>query len=346
MRFRRTVVVNVAYGNLTEIETRRLGNLAIVAPLLERMNVKKIFNQHLPSGSQLDFDYGTVLELLIAARLFGPTPLSRVTEWAEESGAELVFGVPAAKLNDDRLGRALDQLFTQRHSILASISLHVAEAFDIPLDALHYDPTHLVFTGAYEQSEPRQQRAVTYDKGEMSIVGDADLQAIHITKGKPVDDAPTGCRMAHFGLATFVDQHGPVPMTGHMLDGNENGRSGMEEQLGLIVKYLKPAELTVISDRGTYSVAHMLRMNDQGFKAICSVPWSDVKSNSISTSQPWLGSLPATCQLSSVVAVRVQALCRWSNTSLPRCSMSFEIRNRNARSIAESFLCTALPTRK
>ena len=174
-----------AYGNLTEIKTRRLGNLAIVAPLLERMNVKKIFNKHLPSGTQLDFDYGTFLELLIAARLFGPTPLSRVTEWAEESGADLAFCVPSEKLNDDRLGRAFG----------------------------------------------REQRAETYDQGEMSVVGDADLQANHISKGKPVDDAPTGYRMAHFGLATFVVQYGQDPMTRHMLDGNENGRSGVAVQV-------------------------------------------------------------------------------------------------------------------
>ena len=41
--------------------------------------------------------------------------------------------------------------FTQRHSILANIALHVAREFDVPLSEMHYDPTHILFHGAYDR---------------------------------------------------------------------------------------------------------------------------------------------------------------------------------------------------
>ena len=72
-----------------------------------------------------------------------------VAEWAGDSAADCSWNIPAEKLNDDRLGRGLDAFFEQRHSILAGVALHVSQKFDIPLNELHYDPTHIVFHGAY-----------------------------------------------------------------------------------------------------------------------------------------------------------------------------------------------------
>jgi hypothetical protein len=63
--------------------------------------------------------------------------------------------IPVEKLNDDRLGRSVGAFFRQRHSILASLALHVSQEFGVPLSEMHYDPTHLVLHGAYEGSAPR-----------------------------------------------------------------------------------------------------------------------------------------------------------------------------------------------
>ncbi len=266
------------YASEKDTQTRRLGNLALTAPWLDEMNVRNIVDEHLPAGSGLEIGYGQTIELLIAARMYSPTALDGVADWAKESGADLIYDVPIEKLNDDRFGRALDQFFTQRHSILASVALHVCERFDIPLEKLHYDPTHLYFTGKYDNSEPRTQRAVEYDaQKNMSVSSDAELPPAHITKGKPVDDAPTGVKMLHLGVATYVDEFGGVPLFAHVMDGNENGRSGIDEHLGLMVKHLKPKSLLKVSDRGTVSVAHLARIRANGFHAICSIPWNDVR---------------------------------------------------------------------
>jgi transposase len=274
------------YGNQTEanVEGRNIGTLALIAPLLERMNVAQIINQHLPADPQAEYDYGNILSVLIAARMFSPLGLVNVGNWAAESGAELLWNIPADKLNDDRLGKALDAFFTQRHSILASFALHVSQELGVPLSEVHYDPTHILFEGAYEESQPRDVLPADVLPADVlpadvlpadeTIPSDEDMPAAHITKGRPMEDAAHGGRMVHAGLCTLVDEFGPLPIYGHTVSGNQNGRSAVAEQFALIQKHLRPTELTMISDRGTYSTVHLARMKREGFDALCSAPWN------------------------------------------------------------------------
>jgi transposase len=264
------------YGNQSDSEACRFGALAVIFPLIERMNVVPIVNQHLPADPQAEFDYGTVLSLLMAARLYSPLALSNVAAWATATGADILWNIPPEKLNDDRLGRALDAFFEQRHSILAHLALHVSREFKVPLKEFHYDPTHLLFTGAYEDAVPREE-VVDRSGDKEQIRSDDQLGPAHITKGRATDDAPKGSLMVHAGLSTYVDEFGPLPFFGHTVDGNQNGRTAVDEQLALMRKHLKLQELTMISDRGTFSVGHLLRLRAEDSYAICSAPWNEFK---------------------------------------------------------------------
>jgi transposase len=262
------------YGNQADanVEGRNIGTLAVIAPLLQRMNVAEIINQHLPADPQAEFNFGDVLSVLIAARMFSPLGLINVGKWAKDSGAELLWNIPTEKLNDDRLGKALDAFFTQRHSILASFALHVSQELGVPLASIHYDPTHILFHGAYEDSLARDELPA-----DATIPSDEQLPAAHITKGRRMEDAAHGGRMVHAGLCTIVDEFGPLPIYGHTVSGNQNGHTAVAEQFALIVKHLRPPELTMISDRGTYSILHLARMRQEGFHALCSAPWDDFR---------------------------------------------------------------------
>jgi transposase len=282
------------YGNQSEAEACQFGSLAVIFPLIERMNVVEIINQHIPADEQAEYDYGTTLSLLMAARLYSPVALSNVAEWAKDTGADILWDIPPEKLNDDRLGRALDAFFEQRHSTLAHLALHVAREFEVPLQEMHYDPTHLLFTGAYEnaqardgvidrsgkeesdQPQPKKQPDKNMQPKE-TVRSDDELAAAHITKGRATDDAPKGSLMVHAGVCTMVDELGPFPFFGHTVDGNQNGRTAVDEQLGLICKHLKLNRMTMFSDRGTFSVGHLLRLKDIDSHAVCSAPWGEFK---------------------------------------------------------------------
>ena len=266
------------YGSHVDFEGTALGSLAVIAPMLKRMGVEDIIDQHLPVDPQAEFKHGTLLSLLIAARIYSPVALSNVDQWAVTSGADVLWNISADKLNDDRLGRSLDAFFDQRHSILSSIALHVAKEFNVPLRDLHYDPTHVLFTGAYENSQSREGVVGIGQDGQTPLIrSDSQLEPAHITKGRAMDDVPNGAKMIHVGLGVLVDEFGPLPFCGHTIDGNQNGRTAVHEQTKLLAKHYPNLSLTIISDRGTFSVGHLLRLQDANCDAICSAPWDEFR---------------------------------------------------------------------
>jgi len=153
------------------------------------------------------------------------------------------------------------------------MALHVSREFDTPIEQFHDDPTHLIFHGAYEASQARG--ALRTDAGE--VRSDGRLAAAHITAGRPMSDAPKDVRWIHAGLCTIVDAWGPLPIFGHTVSGNDNGHTAVAEQRALLRKHLRPPELTMISDRGTFSVGHLLRLKDAGYHAIAAAPWDEFR---------------------------------------------------------------------
>jgi transposase len=260
------------YGNQSSAEGCNFGALAILGPLLKEMQVASIINRHLPADPQAEYDHGRVLSLLIAARLHNPVALVNVGKWAAESGADILWDIPVEKLNDDRLGRSVEAFFTQRHSILASLALFVSQKFGISLAEVHYDPTHILFHGKYDESQSRKKW-----QADQPMLSDESLPAAHITHGRPMSDAPSDVLMVHAGLCTVVDEWGPLPIFGHTVGGNENGHTAVAEQWALLRKHLAQPELTMISDRGTFSTGHLLRLKDSGCDAIASAPWDEFR---------------------------------------------------------------------
>ena len=176
----------------------------MVAPLLRKMKVEEIINQHLPADPQAEFDFGRILTVLIAARMYSPIALMNVGKWAAETGADMLWNIPAEKLNDDRLGKALDAFFTQRHSILASFALHVSQELGVPLREVHYDPTHILFHGAYDQSEARDKMP-----DDESIPSDAKMPAAHITKAHIIKKRRMEDARVDHDLRSWNVQHRP-----------------------------------------------------------------------------------------------------------------------------------------
>ena len=253
-------------GTVLDRPSVNLGPLAVFLPLLEQMDLANLIDRHLPPDPQLEYSHGQVLSLLLAARLCQPLALVNVPAWAEESGAEMLWNIPADKLNDDRLGRALDAFFTQRHSILASVAAHVVSTFRLPLKRLHYDTTHLLFYGVYEASQPHPD-----DLPLPPRTPSADFPPAHITHGYLSIDT----KMIHAGLCSVVDDQGAVPLFGHTVSGNDNNYTAIAQQCQLLQDYLHPDPLLLVSDRGTYSAGHVARLHHAGHHVLCSVPWHE-----------------------------------------------------------------------
>lgn len=255
------------HGPALDADVLNLGPLALIQPLLQDLGVVGILDQHLPVDDQAEFAHGRVLSLLLAARMSQPTALVNVPDWARKSAAELLWDIPAEKLNDDRLGRALDAFFFQRHSIMAAVTHAVLEWAELTRQRLHFDTTHLIFYGAYKTSTARP------DCDAELLPGNGALDPAHITHGYL-----TRYKMVQAGITSVIDDLGCIPIFCHPLDGNRNGHTAIDEQLDLFEQYLPlPDQALLISDRGTFSVAHLARMHRGGHRILCAVPWNDYR---------------------------------------------------------------------
>jgi hypothetical protein len=250
-------------------EVVNAGPLALLVPLLERLQVAPLIDHHLPADPQLEFSHGQVLSLLLAARLSRPTALVNISAWATQTGADLLWDIPADKLNDDRLGRALDAFFDQRHSILACVAEQALRLAHLSRERLHFDPTHLHFCGAYDSSQPRPDHLPL-----PPTTPAADCPPAHLTYGHGAADV----KLVQVGVCAVVDDLGALPLFGHVLDGNSNGHTAIDQSFALLSHYLPPPpEFLMVSDRGTFSAGHVARLHRHGRAVLCSVPWPDYR---------------------------------------------------------------------
>ena len=255
------------HGPTIEGEILNLGPVALFHPLLQKLDVAGIIDRHLPPDPQLEYSHGQVLTLLLAARLSQPTALMNVADWAEKTGTEFLWNIPADKLNDDRLGRSLDAFFDKRHSILGSITANVLRLAEMTLNRLHFDTTHLIFYGAYADSMPRTHPPT------QTVRGDGGLPAAHICHGYLTDQ-----KMLQVGLTAAIDKLGAIPVLCHVLDGNKNGHPAIKEQFDLLDKHVHlPNQVLLISDRGTCSAEHLGRMRRHGHSVLCAGQWQDYR---------------------------------------------------------------------
>src|SRR5262245_25378912 len=255
------------HGPTVPDHTLHFGPPALIAPPPQPLGLRALLPRHPPPAPQLAFSHGRVLSLLLAARLCRPTALINVPAWAADSGADLLWDLPPESLNDDRLGRALDAFFSQRHSILTAVAAQALHLADLPRDRLHFDPTHLVFYGAYETSQPRPPEL------SWPPAAAADVPPAHITHGYG-DDA----KLIQVGVTAVVEELGAVPLLSQCLDGNANGHTAIHQQSDwlLAAGLLRPGTL-LISDRGTFSVEHLARLRRHGCPVLCSAPWEDYR---------------------------------------------------------------------
>jgi hypothetical protein len=147
------------------------------------------------------------------------------------------------------------------------VAAQAIELAELSLDRLHFDPTHLVFHGAYPSSQPRQSDT------HWPPTNSSNIPPAHITHGYG-----DNTRLLQVGVTSIVDDLGAVPILGQCLDGSQNGHTAIHQQCDWLFAegLLRPGAL-MISDRGTFSVEHVARMRRHDCNVLCSVPWGDYR---------------------------------------------------------------------
>ncbi len=189
-----------------ELVIRTAGALPVVAKLAEKLGLVEVVDRFCPVRSVAEYTHGQVVLALVANRLTHPRPLSSFEAWGEEFAVLETLGIVSCKLNDDRLGRTLDALAERLAEVLNLVARRAIERFGISIAELHWDLTHLAFTGSYVAQEEEYPQ---------------------VRKGRTPQQ--TIVRQVRVGL--LVSEDGAVPLIGESFDGNREDTTSVEPAL-------------------------------------------------------------------------------------------------------------------
>jgi transposase len=212
---------------------QHVGALPVLYALLETLHVREIVNRYCPTRA--DVDHGTVALVLVLNRLTMPLPLYQVADWLAQTVLVHTLGVPAVKLNDDRLARTLDALQPHCQAIWQQVAHRALVQAQVDLSVLFYDLTAFVAHGKYAHSRyvdfgfahntPMDKRKF---KTGYDVSADGNIPTDYAPwSGRTSDMETVQENMAR--LKRFLQQHG-WPLTGVLIVGD---RANLSDELAL-----------------------------------------------------------------------------------------------------------------
>lgn len=241
-----------------ELTSWGVGALPIVNRFVEQLRVESLLLAHLePTDPRSALPTEQVLMVLVRNLIMERHPLYALGAWAQSFLPKAV-GLPeggAAKINDDRVGRALDRLFdADRVSLLTELVLHMIEAFDIDTGELHNDSTTLTLHGAYRKADGRAMR------------------------GKPTPAAARGHNkdyrpdLKQLLWILTVSSDGGVPVHFKVSSGNTEDSSTHIETWNRLRELVGRADFIYVADSKLCTLQNMRHIDDQGGRFITVMP--------------------------------------------------------------------------
>ena len=149
-----------------EVLVKQLGALPVIQAYMERLQLKERVDALAPVRPVAHLTNGEVVMALVANRLTAPRPLYDIQHWAAIWAVEETLGMCPADLNDDRLGRCLDDLAAVHDQLRGDLTVQAIQAFGLETRTLRWDLTSVLVCGEYPAEEQDAQYAqVRYGYG-------------------------------------------------------------------------------------------------------------------------------------------------------------------------------------
>jgi hypothetical protein len=182
--------------------SREFGGPWLGLELCRRLGLVEFLKGAMPVGRE-EIPWPMMALVLVLGRLCEPSSELHLAEHFYEASAlaELV-GVPANKVNEDRLYRALDEVLPHKEALEKHLKERLGGLFDLDYDLLLYDVTSTYFEG---QAEGNSQALRGYSR-----------------------DHRPDCKQVN--IALVVSRCG-MPLSYEMFDGNRNDATTLEEMV-------------------------------------------------------------------------------------------------------------------
>jgi transposase len=192
--------------------------------LCRQVGLSDFLERTLPAGRE-QIPWAVMAQILILARLCDPSSELQIAEhFYQASALSDLLGVPASKVNEDRLYRCLDQLLPHKEDLEGHLKDRLGELFDLDYDLLLYNVTSTYFEGEAKRNELAQ-------------------------RGYSHDHRPD-CKQVN--IAVVVSREG-MPLGYQLFAGNRNDGSTLQEIVQRMERLYGKANRIWVLDRGMVS---------------------------------------------------------------------------------------------
>ena len=228
--------------------TRRFGGPWLGRTLLRQLDLDRFLEEHLSRGRE-QVPWPLMAMVLVLGRLCDPSSeLCLAERFYEHSALPDLLGVPAEKVNEDRLYRALDAMLLHKAELEKHLRQKLGELFSLDYDLLLYDVTSTYFEGE-AKANPLAQRGYSRD---------------HRPDCKQVN------------LALVVSRSG-MPIGYELFAGNRHDSTTLEEIIGHIERLHGRAQRIWVLDRGMVSEENVEFLKQGERRYIVGTPKSMLK---------------------------------------------------------------------
>ena len=234
------------------LEIHRLGPHPLIQFFLEKLGVTRILDKHIHSSREGKLTHGEAIGMLVHNVLVSRDPLYRLSEWIEpiDPGALGLSEDQKLAINDDRIGRALDQLAEYGgRGVFFQLALRSIKLFGLKTDRIHFDTTTVTFFGEYKGSvrEPR------------------------IVRGHNKDHRPD-LKQIVFGVNVTSD--GAVPLSHGVFSGNKTDDSLHKDNFDSLRDLLAKDDFIYVADCKLCTKENLAYLDSFGGKFVTILPRS------------------------------------------------------------------------
>jgi len=227
---------------------RALGGPWLGLELVRKLGLKEFLDRTIPRGDE-DIPWSQMALVLVLCRLCDPSSELHIAEhYYAQSGLADLLGVPAEKVNEQRLYRALDALLPHKDAVQVYLKQRLGELFQLEYDLLLYDVTSTYFEGQAE-ANPLAKRGYSRDH-------------------RP------DCKQVCIAL---VVSKGGIPLGYEVFAGNRTDVTTLEEIVSLMERRYGQADRVWVVDRGMVSEKNLTFLREGKRRYIVGTPKSMLK---------------------------------------------------------------------
>jgi transposase len=252
--------VRIRLDRLRVERARCFGGVWLGWTLWRALRLEELCGELLPPGREA-IPWGKLAAILVIARLCEPSSELAIAEtWYRKTALEDLLGLPAERIYDNRLYRALDRLLPHKEAIEQHLKKRLGELFALEYDLLLYDVTSTYFEGLAEGNT--------------------------LAKHGYSRDHRRDCKQVCIAL---VVTRGGMPLGYEVFAGNRTDVTTVEEIVETMEARYGVANRIWVMDRGMTSAENVAWLQQTGRRYLIGTPRSELRkwAREISETKDW-----------------------------------------------------------